>query len=132
MCIQGFFKQICNSECEEPQTCPPGPETDTEEIRAIDLQRPPQSTGTPGEPLPGLPQASQRRAGESPRRTTQLPQCRSPRKLQQQAHRPCWQPSTPEQVQQWTQRPETPRHIAPQAEARQSQGAQAPASSHRE
>ncbi|MEQ2305022.1 hypothetical protein AMECASPLE_033235, partial [Ameca splendens] len=34
----------------------------------------------------------------------------------------------PEQIQPWTQRPETPGHIIPQAEARQSPGVQAPAS----
>ncbi|MED6258902.1 hypothetical protein ATANTOWER_014121 [Ataeniobius toweri] len=33
MCIQGFSIKICSSECEEPQTRPPGPGTDTEEIR---------------------------------------------------------------------------------------------------
>ncbi|KAK5598662.1 hypothetical protein CRENBAI_006338 [Crenichthys baileyi] len=35
---------LMNIECEEPQTCPPGPGTDTEEIQAIDLQRLPQSS----------------------------------------------------------------------------------------
>ncbi|MEQ2305393.1 hypothetical protein AMECASPLE_037387 [Ameca splendens] len=34
---------MCNSECEEPQTRPPGPGTDTEEIRATDIQRPPRA-----------------------------------------------------------------------------------------
>ncbi|MEQ2253347.1 hypothetical protein ILYODFUR_031132 [Ilyodon furcidens] len=43
MCIQGFSIKICNSECEEPQICPPGPGTDTEEIRATDIQRPPRA-----------------------------------------------------------------------------------------
>ncbi|MED6278489.1 hypothetical protein CHARACLAT_024443 [Characodon lateralis] len=41
MCIQGFSIKICNSECEDPQTCPPGPGTDTEEIQALEIQRPP-------------------------------------------------------------------------------------------
>ncbi|MEQ2302973.1 hypothetical protein AMECASPLE_012060, partial [Ameca splendens] len=40
MCIKGFSIKICNSECEEPQTRPPGPGTDTEEIQATDIQRP--------------------------------------------------------------------------------------------
>ncbi|MEQ2281522.1 hypothetical protein AMECASPLE_031321 [Ameca splendens] len=40
------------------------------------------------------------------------------------------QPSTPEQIQPWTQRPETLGHITHQAEARQSPGVQALASSH--
>ncbi|MEQ2256888.1 hypothetical protein ILYODFUR_028742, partial [Ilyodon furcidens] len=38
----------------------------------------------------------------------------------------------PEQIQPWTQRPETPGHITPQVEARHSPGVQDPASSHRE
>ncbi|MEQ2223580.1 hypothetical protein ILYODFUR_038115 [Ilyodon furcidens] len=37
MCIQGFSIKICSSECEEPQTRPPGPRTDTEEIRDTDF-----------------------------------------------------------------------------------------------
>ncbi|MEQ2169659.1 hypothetical protein GOODEAATRI_027459 [Goodea atripinnis] len=44
--IQCFSIKICNSECEEPQTCAPGPETDTEEIQATDIQRPCHRTGT--------------------------------------------------------------------------------------
>ncbi|KAK5617846.1 hypothetical protein CRENBAI_025873 [Crenichthys baileyi] len=67
----------------------------------------------PEEPLAGQPQPPQRRAGESPRGTTQEPQCRSPRELQRRAHRPSRQPSTPEQILPWTQRPETPGHITP-------------------
>ncbi|MEQ2253298.1 Neurofibromin 1 [Ilyodon furcidens] len=52
-CISGFSKssfsiKISNSEYEEPQTCPTGRETDTKEIRATDIKRAPQSTGTPG------------------------------------------------------------------------------------
>ncbi|MED6249605.1 hypothetical protein ATANTOWER_016866 [Ataeniobius toweri] len=31
---------MCNSECEEPQTRPPGPGTDKEEIQATNIQRP--------------------------------------------------------------------------------------------
>ncbi|MEQ2241382.1 hypothetical protein ILYODFUR_024726 [Ilyodon furcidens] len=31
------------AECEEPQTCPPGPRTDAAEVRAIDIQRPPRA-----------------------------------------------------------------------------------------
>ncbi|MEQ2229797.1 hypothetical protein ILYODFUR_022510 [Ilyodon furcidens] len=38
--LQGFSIRIHNSECEEPQTHPPGPRTDTEEIQATDIQRP--------------------------------------------------------------------------------------------
>ncbi|MED6264803.1 hypothetical protein CHARACLAT_018865 [Characodon lateralis] len=120
--MQGFSIKICNSECEEPQTCPHGPRTDTEEIRATDIKRPPKAQ----EPLPGLPQPPQRRAGESHRGTTQQPQGRGPTELQQRSHKPHRQPST------WTQRPETPGHITPQEEARQSPGVRAPASSHRE
>ncbi|MEQ2226501.1 hypothetical protein ILYODFUR_028086 [Ilyodon furcidens] len=40
MCIQGFSIKTCNSECEELQTHPPGPWTDTEEKQATDIQRP--------------------------------------------------------------------------------------------
>ncbi|MED6256529.1 hypothetical protein ATANTOWER_028174 [Ataeniobius toweri] len=32
-------KHACNSGCEEPQTCPLGPETDTKEIGATDIQK---------------------------------------------------------------------------------------------
>ncbi|MED6240730.1 hypothetical protein ATANTOWER_026865 [Ataeniobius toweri] len=63
---QGFSIKICNSECEEPQTCPLEPGTDMEEVRSTDIQRPPQSTGTPREPQPRLLQSPQRRAGEPP------------------------------------------------------------------
>ncbi|KAK5615584.1 hypothetical protein CRENBAI_025168 [Crenichthys baileyi] len=64
----------------------------------------PQSTGPPEEPLPGLLHLPQRRAGESPRGTTQQPQCKSPRELQRRAHRPPRQLSAPEQIQPWTPR----------------------------
>ncbi|KAK5604414.1 hypothetical protein CRENBAI_017711 [Crenichthys baileyi] len=40
-----------------------------------------------------------RRGEGSPRGTTQQPQCRSPRELQQRSHRPHKQPSKPEQIQ---------------------------------
>ncbi|MED6234425.1 hypothetical protein ATANTOWER_029753 [Ataeniobius toweri] len=43
LCIQGFSIKICNTECDEPQTCPPGPGTDMQEIRATDIQRPPRA-----------------------------------------------------------------------------------------
>ncbi|MEQ2210573.1 hypothetical protein XENOCAPTIV_015767 [Xenoophorus captivus] len=46
--------RICNSRCEEPQTCPQGPEVDTEEIGATDIKAP-QSTRASGGPLLGLP-----------------------------------------------------------------------------
>ncbi|MEQ2233446.1 hypothetical protein ILYODFUR_021882 [Ilyodon furcidens] len=116
LCIQGFSIKICNSECEEPQTFPPGPGTDMEDIRTTDIQRPPRAQE---------PQENQcwdyrnppGRAGESPRENTQQRKCRSPRELQRRAHRPQRQLSTLEQIQPWTQRPETPRHITPQAEA---------------
>ncbi|MEQ2238715.1 hypothetical protein ILYODFUR_036098 [Ilyodon furcidens] len=78
--------------------------------------------GTPVGPPPGLGQPLQKTAEENPRETTQQPQCRSPRKLKRRANRPCRQWSVPEQIQPWTQ---DPSHIVPQAEARQSQGAQA-------
>ncbi|KAK5617456.1 hypothetical protein CRENBAI_005770 [Crenichthys baileyi] len=35
------FTYTC--ECEEPQTCSPGPETDMEEIQATDIQGPPRA-----------------------------------------------------------------------------------------
>ncbi|MEQ2308812.1 hypothetical protein AMECASPLE_032116 [Ameca splendens] len=40
-------------------------------------------------------------------------QCRSPRELQRRAHSPPRQPSTPEQIQPWTQRSKTPGHTTP-------------------
>ncbi|MED6265563.1 hypothetical protein CHARACLAT_026767 [Characodon lateralis] len=43
LCIQGFSIKICNSECEEPQTRPPGNWTDTEEILAIYIQSSPRA-----------------------------------------------------------------------------------------
>ncbi|MEQ2289817.1 hypothetical protein AMECASPLE_037134 [Ameca splendens] len=49
-------------------------------------------------------------------------QCRSPKELQRQAHRPRRQLSTPEQIQAWTQRHETLEHITPKAVAQQSPG----------
>ncbi|MED6241675.1 hypothetical protein ATANTOWER_023645, partial [Ataeniobius toweri] len=72
----------------------------------------PQSTGTPGGPMPGLPQPPQKRAEESPWGTTQQPLRRRLRELQRRAHRPRQQPSTPD--------------ITPQAEARQSPGGPGP------
>ncbi|MED6258112.1 hypothetical protein ATANTOWER_003106 [Ataeniobius toweri] len=39
--MQGFSIKICNSKCEEPQTCPHGPGTHTEEITHI--KRPPRA-----------------------------------------------------------------------------------------
>ncbi|MEQ2279187.1 hypothetical protein AMECASPLE_006831 [Ameca splendens] len=41
--VQGFSIKVCNSACENPHTCPPGPGTDTEEIQATDIQRPPRA-----------------------------------------------------------------------------------------
>ncbi|MED6262546.1 hypothetical protein ATANTOWER_021487 [Ataeniobius toweri] len=78
-----------------------------EEIRATDIQRASQSMGTPGGPPPGLQKPPQRRAKESPRGNSPQPQCRSTRELQQRPHRHHQQPSMLEQIQPWTQRPET-------------------------
>ncbi|KAK5603749.1 hypothetical protein CRENBAI_001622 [Crenichthys baileyi] len=63
-----FFKGITNSDCEEPQICPPGSKVDTEEIGATDIQRPPkaqepqkdhrQDYHTPSEKSPRKPPCS--------------------------------------------------------------------------
>ncbi|KAK5599833.1 hypothetical protein CRENBAI_015083 [Crenichthys baileyi] len=70
-------EEITSSECEEPQTCPPGPGTDTEEILAKDIQRPPRAqdpsrtiartTATPQEKSRGESQ------GNHPAATVQSP-----------------------------------------------------------
>ncbi|MEQ2238223.1 hypothetical protein ILYODFUR_031044 [Ilyodon furcidens] len=102
----GFSIKICNSECEEPQTRPPGPGTDTEEIQATDIQRPPRAQepqenhrvdyhNPPKEEqgrIPGKPPSS--RSAEPQGDAATSPQTRR-------------QPSMPEQIQPWTQRPET-------------------------
>ncbi|KAK5602294.1 hypothetical protein CRENBAI_014178 [Crenichthys baileyi] len=102
------------SECEEPQTCPPGPRTDMEEIRATDIQRPPRTQEPQDNHSRDYRNPPDKNRGESqgnhPAATEQ-----KPRELQQRAHRPRRQPSTPEQIQPWTQRPETLGHITPQA-----------------
>ncbi|MEQ2225170.1 hypothetical protein ILYODFUR_014866 [Ilyodon furcidens] len=125
-----FTRKEILRECEEQRTCPPGPETDKEEIRATDIQRPTREQDPRENHCWDCCIPPHRRAGESPRGTTQQPQCRSPREVQRRAHRPRRQRSTPEQVQPWIQTPETPGNITPQAEARQSPGAQAQASSY--
>ncbi|XP_047242554.1 uncharacterized protein LOC124881098 [Girardinichthys multiradiatus] len=40
---RGVFPLLHLDECEKPQTCPPGPGTDMEEIRATYIQRPPRA-----------------------------------------------------------------------------------------
>ncbi|KAK5617381.1 hypothetical protein CRENBAI_006845, partial [Crenichthys baileyi] len=47
--------KICNSECEEPQTCPPWTWNIYRRDPSHRHPKAPQSTGTLGEPLPGLP-----------------------------------------------------------------------------
>ncbi|KAK5624081.1 hypothetical protein CRENBAI_014997 [Crenichthys baileyi] len=91
------------------------------------------SNGPPEHGNPGRTTVTpQSRAEESPGEPTQQPKCRKPQGAAVRSPQPHRQPSMLEQTQPWTKRPETPEHITPQAEARQSQGAQALASSHQE
>ncbi|MEQ2314833.1 hypothetical protein AMECASPLE_016027 [Ameca splendens] len=78
MCIQGFSIKICKSEREESQTRPW-----TRDRYGGDpsyrYPKVPQSTGTPGESPPGLPQLPQERSrgesqGNHPAATVQKPQ----------------------------------------------------------
>ncbi|MEQ2233286.1 hypothetical protein ILYODFUR_020230, partial [Ilyodon furcidens] len=84
-----------------PQTCPPGPGTDTEEIRATDIQRAPRAQ----EPQENhrwdyCMQPPEKSRGESqgnhPAATVQKPQGAA-------AMSP--QPSTPKQIQPWVSGP---------------------------
>ncbi|KAK5605918.1 hypothetical protein CRENBAI_003653 [Crenichthys baileyi] len=77
-------------ECEEPQTCPPGPGTDTEEIRATDIQRLPRGLEPQENHCQDYPNPPRDEKGKVP---GEPPSSHS------------------EQIQPWTQRPETPGHI---------------------
>ncbi|MEQ2297778.1 hypothetical protein AMECASPLE_038142 [Ameca splendens] len=104
-----FLQTIFNSKCEEQQTCPPrdryGGDPSQRHPKA------PKSTGTPGEPSPGLPlHPAEKSRGESQGKhsaaTMQKPKGAA-------VHRPCQRPSTSEQIQSRIQRPDTPGHITP-------------------
>ncbi|MEQ2284365.1 hypothetical protein AMECASPLE_020958 [Ameca splendens] len=69
--LYGLASGVANSyhECEEPQTRPPGPRIDTEEIRAKDIQRTPRAQEHQENHCRDY-RNPQRGAGESPRGTT--------------------------------------------------------------